>query len=172
MKTLNALILSFFLLYLTSCSSLNKSMLYSSLGAATLGGFAGSALSPNKESRMSNAVLFGSIGAVGGALLGRYFFNENPENQKMPSMILDEPNEDSRHLELIPKGSAGNLSPITINATPIKKYDLPLAPMPEELKAKAKKQYAIEYLVEGKVIEQGNSSFYIKPTTVIEYKVE
>jgi len=172
MKALKLLIQNFCLIALLSCSTLNKTMIYSAIGVGTIAAFAGAGLSPNKESRMTNAVVFGSLGAAGGAMLGKFFFNENPENQKMPSMIIEDKKEFTKNLEFIPSGTMGITTPITINATPVKKYELPSAPMPEELKGMAKKQYAIEYQLDGKIIQQGNSSFYIKPTTVIEYKVE
>ena len=171
MKLIKLLILTT-LFILSSCSSLNKSMIYPALGAGTLSAFAGAALSPNKESRNMNALVFGISGAIGGALLGRFFYNENPENKPLPSMILPKTHQETNSIDFIPSTNSPIESPIVINTTPIKKYNLPEAPIPEELKAFAKKQYAIEYQVEGKVIEKGNSSYYIKPTTVIEYKVE
>ena len=52
------------LLSLLSCSTLKKSITYSALTGAVAGGSSGYVLSPDKESRSANSLVFGLVGAA------------------------------------------------------------------------------------------------------------
>jgi hypothetical protein len=134
--------------FLQGCSSLKRSMVYGGLAGGMMGGIAGNVLSPNPESRTPNIAVWGSVGALIGAGLGYYFFNDDPENQDLPNMILP-----SNQKELTLEGKLQNTIIIPKDS---RKYQIERGPIPEHLKGKVKNPFVIEHVIPERVEEFKN----------------
>ena len=158
------------ILCLHSCSTMNKTLFYSSLGGAALGGFVGKELSPNKESNNLNTALGAVVGAALTSAVGYYFykdarpslsFKSSPLPEDLPLLpILD----DSFGLDKI------NIKPKII-PTGDKEY-LQYANIPENLKKSAKKQYFKRYQTESYSFDQNGKTYQIPSFEIIENGVE
>jgi hypothetical protein len=153
--------ISFTLLIFSSCSSLDKSMIYSGLAGAVLGGFVGRYASPDKESDKLNALLGTAIGTGVGAGVGAYFFRLDPDNRNMKTMQNFETQKQDKQKEF----------DIGI---PVSKKFYTITPdtskIPESLKDKVKKQIMIEKTIPERVVNgEGGKSTLIPETKVIEF---
>lgn len=137
------------LIVTTSCSSLKKSMVYSGLSFGAVGGIAGASLSPDKYSKPHNAAIWGGVGALLGAGLAYMFWNDDPENRDLKTMIIPGNKIDSGNLEsskqiVIPKKSS--------------KYQLKDlgVEVPPHIKKKLPKAYVIEHVIPERVEKLDN----------------
>lgn len=153
--------ISFTLLIFSSCSSLDKSMIYSGLAGAVLGGFVGRYTSPDKESDKLNALLGTTIGAGVGAGVGAYFFHQDPDNRSMKTMLNAEKSipDKQKDFEI---------------GIPVSKKFYTITPdtskVPESLKDKVKKQIMIEKTIPERMVNgEGGKSTLIPETKVIEF---
>lgn len=156
------------LITFSSCSTLKKTIIYSSLAGATVGATSGVLLSPNKESRGANAVVFGLVGAGVAGLLGYALYKDDPRNYKLNSMLLDKENN-----EIItdPNLLQIDLEGLNINANLNKNeiYEVPLKDLPKELEGKVNKQFLIKYKSKERYIKKGNKTFYIPSFNLYEH---
>lgn len=136
------------LIFLFSCSSLKKSVIYGGIAGGAIGAVAGNALSPDPESRMPNTAVWGSLGALGGAILGYLFHMDDPENQELPSMIL--PSSE------IKVSKDKKISESIVIPSDSKKYEIETGPLPEHLKGKVKKPFIIEHVIPERIEELKN----------------
>ncbi len=151
----------------TSCSTLKKTITYSSFSGAMAGASAGYLLSPDKESRGINAAIFGLVGAGIAALAGYSFYEDDPRNKKLNHM-LDEK-------EVLGENTVGlDLDDLKIEAKLNKEeaYETPVKDLPKELKGKVKKQYVIKYQSKERYINKGNKTFYIPSFQIYEHSYE
>lgn len=159
------LIIICLILNLSSCSTLKRTLIYSSL----IGGFAGMAsgvaLSPNRESRKANALVFGAIGAVATGLVGYALYKDDPRNYDLKHMLLDNKQKEDIDLDL------GNLK-IDANLDSSEIYDVPIKELPEKLKNKVNKQYLIKYQSKERYIKKGSKTYYIPEFEVYEHAYE
>ena len=146
MKSNLFIFLSLFIL--CSCSSLKKSIIYGGLAGTIIGAAGGNALSPDSESRMPNTVVWGSLGALGGAALGYLFHMDDPENRELPSMIL--PSGE------VPLSRDNKLNEAIVIPSDSKKYKVETGPLPIHLKGKVKNPYIIEHIIPERVEELKN----------------
>ena len=146
---------------LSSCSSLNKTLVYSGAAGALTGGVAGSALSPNKESRQANALIWGLVGAGVAAGAGYLLYNEDPRNYKLKNMLRDN----------VDKSIEIDMGALQINAWPEKKeaYKVPVVNLPKELKGKVGSQWVIKHQSKERYINQGKKTYYIPPFVIYEH---
>lgn len=153
------------ILLLNSCSSLKKTLIYSSLTGALTGATSGVVLSPNKESRAANAAVFGLIGAGIATLTGYALYKEDPRNYKLKNMLI-EPKKKNLNgpIEL-------GLGALQINANLNKDeaYRVPVKTLPDKLKGKVIKQYLIKYQSKERYIKKGKKTFYIPSFEVYEH---
>lgn len=153
---------------LVSCSSMKKTIIYSSLAGGMTGATAGALLSPNKESKGANAAVFGLIGAGVAALTGYALYKDDPRNYKLDNMLMDQkkplseinPNE----LEI----GLGNLK-IDANLNKTEAYEVPVKSLPEKLKGKVNKQYLIKYQSKERYVKKGAKTFYIPAFDIYEH---
>lgn len=141
---------------LSSCSSLRKSVVYGSLGGASLGAMAGSSLSPDSYSKTPNALIWGGLGTLIGAGLGWFFYQDDPENKELPSMIRPE----SRKKEV------DHYSAPIIIPEISKKYKIESSPLPDYLKNKVPNPYVIEHVIPEQIQKLDNG----RSITVEEHK--
>lgn len=158
---MNKLILAVLILSLTGCSTLKRTLVYSSI----IGGLAGSAtgvvLSPNKESRRGNALLFGAVGAVASGLIGYALYKDDPRNYELKHMLMD---DKKKKLDI----DLGGLNiDASLKAQDI--YKVPVKELPEELKGKVNKQYLIKYKSKERVINRGKKTYYIPDFEIYEH---
>lgn len=161
MKRSLVLVLTFFL---TSCSSLNKTLVYSSMTGAIIGGITGKMLSPDKESNGFNTGLGIATGALVGAGVGYLFFKEDPDNRPLKTML--DPIDNSK-TKFIPHDIGFPINEKVYRVKP------DTSNIPDHLKDKIKDQIIIEKEFPSRV-EQGDSgkSIYFEKQTVIEYDYE
>lgn len=152
---------------LAGCSSLKKSLAYGGLVGGVLGGFAGAELSPNKESKMANALVFGTTGIVAGAALAYYFRADDPDNREMDQMIL----EDKKELSHFNEAKNEKIKVIPAKTTNEIKVVGDL--VPEELREVVKKQVIREHILPQRVEKGADGKTFVYPESkVIEYDYE
>ncbi|HLE12972.1 MAG: hypothetical protein A2451_12425 [Bdellovibrionales bacterium RIFOXYC2_FULL_39_8] len=155
-------------MFLTSCSSMKKTIIYSSLIGGVAGATSGALLSPNKESQGANAAVFGLIGAGVAALTGYALYQDDPRNYQLKNMLLSEKKEvrpDEIDIGL------GNLN-IQADLKKVEGYKVPLTELPEKLKGKVNKQYLIKYQSKERYVKNGNKTFYIPPFEIYEHSYD
>lgn len=157
-----------FLFLLTSCSTLKKTLVYSSLAGGMAGATSGVMLSPNQESKGANAALFGVIGAGVAALAGYILYKDDPSNYKLKNMLL--PKEKEFNPGEIDIG-LGNLN-IQANLEKSVGYKVPLKELPEKLKGKVNQQYLIKYQSKERYVKNGNKTFYIPAFEIYEHSYD
>lgn len=163
-----------FSLFSTGCSSLRGSISTGAIIGGSLGAMSGMVFSPNKESRNGNALVFGALAAGAGALLANYLYTNDPENRDLKQMmILDDPlkkkSEEVPLFDFSPE--LKNIKP-ELSFKPVKKYEVPIEKLPEELKGKVKKQYLLEYETEAKTIQYQGKTIEISPFKAYEHVYE
>lgn len=136
----------------SSCSTLNRQRFFAATSGMLVGGMigavAGKSFSPDKANEAGNALLGASIGVtLGGAAgfgMGSFFWNEDPENKKLPNMILKgvTKNQD-QGLNYAPQSKSKTLLSLKdIKKLPISNNKLEI---PSFLKGKLKKPNLVIY---------------------------
>lgn len=153
----------------TSCSTMKKTIIYSSLAGGMTGATAGVLLSPNKESKGANAAVFGLIGAGIAALAGYALYKDDPRNYKLDNMLQEKPISKSNRFN--PNELEIGLGNFKIDANLNKKeaYEVPVKSLPEKLKGKVNKQFLIKYQSKERYIKKGAKTFYIPAFDVYEH---
>ena len=162
MKNLSTL---FLCVFLTACSSLKKTVLYSSLAGGMTGAATGILVSPNKQSHKGNALIFGLAGAGLGALASYILYQDDPRNYRLSSMLTGtDKREGPRKLEIA-------LGAIKIDAKLDKKeaYRIPVKKLPEKLKGKVGRPYLIKYQSKERVMRKGEKTYYLPSFDIYEY---
>jgi hypothetical protein len=149
---------------LSSCSSMKKTIIYSSLAGGMTGATAGALLSPNEKSRGANAAVFGLIGAGVAALAGYALYKDDPRNYKLKNMLRDQEKINPNEIEL-------GLGDIKIDASLEKKesHKVPVTELPKKLRGKVNQQYLIKYQSKERYVRKGNKTFYIPSFEVFEH---
>lgn len=138
-----------FLVFMTSCSSLKKSLVYSGLGFGLAGGLVGSTLSPDKYSKPHNTAIGASVGVLLGAGVAYMLWKDNPENMDLKTMIIPR--------EKINEGDTFQ-SPTFVIPKSSHRYkveELDIA-VPPEVKAKLPKPNVIEHLIPEREVKMEN----------------
>ena len=167
-------LISLVLVLLTGCSSLRGSLSTGAIIGGSLGAMSGMVFSPNKESRNGNALIFGALGAGAGALLANYLYTSDPENRDLKQMMIpDDPlkmkSEEVPLFDFTPE--LKNIKP-ELSFKPVKKYEVPIEKLPDELKGKVKKQYLLEYETDAKTIQYQGKTIEISPFKAYEHVYE
>lgn len=160
-------------LFISGCSSMKRS----AISGAFLGGIAGAlggsiftpkpSVSGNKE---KNAFLFGSIAALVGSGIG-YLIYEKPLDQRLQNqMILEE--SEKNEIPFIQEDSFFKGIKREFKLRALKKYEVPLENLPENLKGKAKKQFVMEYLIPEEVIDLDNRTITVEEHKAYENMYE
>jgi len=160
-----------YLIFLTSCSSLKKSIGTGAIIGGLVGGAGGAVFSPNEYSRDKNAYMGGVIGAIAGAGLA-YLFHEEPKKKTADPMLLDEPSQLHKEVPLFDFSPELKHIRPEVNFKPMKKYEVPLEKLPPELQGKVKKQYIIEYESDARTLEIDNRTIQISPFKAWEHVYE
>ncbi len=152
------------LLSLVSCSSLKKTIVYSSLAGGMAGAASGYVLSPNKESLGFNTAVFGLLGAGAAALLGYSIYEDDPRNKKLNHMLEKEDPLGANTLGL-------DLNDLKIEASlnQGEMYETPVKTLPKELEGKVKQQYIIKYQSKERYLNKGNKTYYIPSFEIYEH---
>lgn len=158
------------ILLLTSCSTLNETLIYSSMSGALVGGYIGRESSPNKKSENLNTVIGATVGAATTSLISYYFYKDAKPDLKMKNSELEKkeivPIEDlTLGLEKI------NLSP-KFNAISEKEYMVFSKAVPSDVKKFAKKQYFKRYKTEPYTFEKEGKKYQIPSFDFIESGLE
>ena len=167
-------LISLILVLLSGCSSLRGSLSTGAIIGGSLGAMSGMVFSPNKESRNGNALIFGALGAGAGALLANYLYTSDPENRDLKQMMIpDDPlkkmSDEVPLFDFTPE--LKNIKP-ELSFKPVKKYEVPIEKLPDELKGKVKKQYLLEYETEAKTIQYQGKTIEISPFKAYEHVYE
>lgn len=163
---MNKLILVLCLVVLCSCSTMKKTIIYSSLAGGMAGAAGGVMLSPNKESQGANAAVFGLIGAGVAALTGYALYKDDPRNYKLDNMLLDE-----KKKEINPNELEIGLGDFKIDASLDKQeaYEVPVKELPEKLRGKVNRQYLIKYQSKERYIKKGSKTYYVPAFEIYEH---
>ena len=160
------------LLFISSCSSVQKSITAGSLVGASVGSVGGVIFSPNKESINKNGFLFGAIGALLGGIVGNLLHDHPKKQSLLNEMILDEKPQEIEPVPLFDfSEELKGLNP-NISFKPINKYEVPLKKLPKELEGKVKRQYVIEYETQPQTIRIGKKTLEIAPFKAWEHVYE
>ena len=153
----------FLALLFASCSSMKKTIIYSSLTGGFAGATTGALLSPNQESVGANMAIFAVVGAGLSALVGYALYRDDPRNYKLKNMLTDSPPK-KNGLEIPLEG-------LTIDANLNKReaYRVPVRDLPERLRGKVGEQYLIKYKSRERYLRQGKKTWYIPQFEVYEY---
>lgn len=166
MKTYSLILIISF--SLTSCSSLNSTLVYGSLGGAAVGAVAGHALSPDAESDVFNTALWGAMGAFIGAGVAYLLRADDPDNQEMKQMIRKDKPEKLNDEEMKPLNEDFGFQVIKANES--KSYVVPTENLPSRLKDKVKKQIITEHIINERVEKKDGGRTIVYPETkVYEY---
>ncbi|MCM2349700.1 MAG: hypothetical protein NDI69_06745 [Bacteriovoracaceae bacterium] len=160
-----------FLIFLTSCSSLKKSVGAGAIIGGIVGGAGGVVFSPNEYSKGKNAYMGGVIGAIAGAGLA-YLFHDEPKKKTADPMLLDEPGQLHKKVPLFDFSPELKHIRPEVNFKPVKKYEVPLEKLPTELEGKVKKQFIIEYESDARTLEIDNRTIQISPFKAWEHIYE
>ena len=160
----NRLLIFMISLILSSCSTLKKTIVYSSLSGGLAGATAGYALSPDRESQGANAAIFGLVGAGLTVLIGYALYEDDPRNQKLNHMLDDKKvtNPNSLGIDLDDFKIEANLSKQEV-------YETPMKELPAVLQGKVKKQYIIKYESKERYLNKGNKTYYIPSFQIYEH---
>jgi hypothetical protein len=171
--------INFILIFLLSimfsgCSTLRGSITAGGIIGGTLGAMSGAIFSPNKDSVPGNALVFGAMGAGAGALLANYLYTNDPENRDLKQMMVPElapinKKEEAPLFDFHPE--LKNIKP-DLSFKPVKKYEVPIEKLPDNLQGKVKKQYLMEYESEGKTIQYEGKTIDIGPFKAYEHVYE
>ena len=158
MKKINIVIICFFL---SGCSSLKKTLIYSASSGALAGAVAGAALSPNKESRKANALVFGLVGAGVAGSIGYLLHQDDPRNYKLQNMLVEHRPQD---LQL-------DLETIKINMGLNKKeaYTVPVKELPKALMGKVGRQFVIKHESKEQYLRRGEKTYFIPSFSIYEH---
>lgn len=159
---------------ISSCGSLKGTLITGSLVGGSIGATSGIIFSPNNTSKPANALVFGVLGAGLGALLGHYFYNNDPENRDLKQMILEDDKKSNFKKEVPLFDFNPDLKNIKPDVTfkPVKKYEVPQEKLPKDLEGKVKKQFLLEYETEGKTIQYEGRTIEIAPFKAWEHVYE
>jgi hypothetical protein len=157
----------FLLTFLISCSTMKKTLVYSSLAGGMMGATSGYVLSPDQESRGANAAVFGIVGAGISALVGYAMYEDDPRNQKLNHLLEPKKPLDPNQIDI-------NLGDLKIDAKlkPEGIYKTPKKELPEKLKGKVKEQYLIKYQSKERYVNKGEKTYYIPSFEVYEHAYE
>jgi hypothetical protein len=159
------------LIFLSSCSSLKKSVGVGAIIGGVVGGTGGAVFSPDHYSRDKNAYLGGVLGAIFGAGLA-YLFHDEPKKKVADPMFLDAPVQTHQDVPLFDFSPELKHIKPEVNFKPMKKYEVPQEKLPPELEGKVKKQYIIEYESEARTLEINNRTIQISPFKAWEHVYE
>ena len=165
---MNKYIILILIFTMTSCSSMKKTIIYSSLAGGIAGSVSGAVLSPDKESQGGNAAIFGLIGAGIAGLAGYALYKDDPRNYKLDNMLLD---DGKKKVDLDPNLVPIGLENLTIGAELNKNeaYEVPLKKLPKELQGKVNKQFLIKYQSKERYIKKGNKTYYVPAFDIYEH---
>ena len=153
----------FFLFVVFGCSSLEKTLIYSSASGMLAGASSGVLLSPNRESRHLNGVIFGLTGAIVAGGVGYLLYRDDPRNYKLKNMLTEE--ERMNFIEL-------DLEQMKINMSIDKEeaYKVPpVKDLPLELKGKVGRQFVIKYISKERYLKKDNKTFYIPAFSIYQH---
>jgi len=171
MKKLKSFSLIFIILLVSSCSTMNKTLIYSSIAGAVLGGFIGKELSPDRDSDAFNTVIGATTGAALTTAVGYYFYKDanpaldlkqSPLKEDIPMVPIPDQSFGQDKLRIVPK----------IGPTGKKEYLKFSDNLPDEIKLTAKKQYFKKYKTEAYSFDQDGRTYQIPSFEVIENGVE
>ena len=157
----------FVVLSLVGCSSLKKTLIYTSLAGGIAGASAGMLLSPDKKSKGANVAVFGLIGAGVAALTGYALYKDDPRNYKLKNMLRDKKELDPNLIEL----GLGDLK-IDANLERKKIYKVPVTDLPNALVGKVNKQYLIKYQSKERHIKKGHKTYYVPAFDIYEHSYD
>jgi hypothetical protein len=154
---------------MSSCSTLKKSLIYSSLAGATTGAYVGKETSPNVESERVNM----AVGALSGALLTAgvtylFYKSEKPDlkdvkiEENKTILKIEEPNIQNDKMTITP----------TLIPFGNKKYLTFPNGLPKDVKETVKRQYYRKYKTAPVKIEHDGKTYKIPPFEVIETGTE
>lgn len=157
---------------MSSCSTLNKSMIAGGLAGGILGSLGGMMFSPDRTSDARNAYMFGVAGAALGGAVGYSLYDDPLKAKLQAPMLTGDEYEEKKELPLF--DFAPELKDIKpeVNFKPLKKYEVPQEQLPKELQGKIKKQYIIEYQSQGQTLELGNRTIEVSPFKAWEHVYE
>ena len=171
---INFILLFFLSIMFSGCSTLRGSISVGGIIGGTLGAMSGAIFSPNKDSVPGNALVFGAMGAGAGALMANYLYTNDPENRDLKQMMVPElapinKKEEAPLFDFHPE--LKNIKP-DLSFKPVKKYEVPIEKLPDNLQGKVKKQYLMEYESEGKTIQYEGKTIDIGPFKAYEHVYE
>lgn len=159
------------LLLLNSCATKKRTLIYSALGGAVLGGFIGRELSPSNDADNLNTAIGGTAGGALGAGIGYLLYKDaNPEMSLPKVPIKDEQSLDP----LIDNNFGMDKIKITPKIIPLgERQYIPFdKSVPDELRSNAKKQYFKKYRTEAYSFEQDGQTYVVPSFDVIVNGVE
>ena len=149
--------------FLSSCSSLKRTLVYSSIAGGTAGIATGVVVSPNRKSRPANMIVYGALGASLAALTGYWIYRDDPRNTPLTPMLDLKP-EPTGKLEI-----ESDKFRISAAVNPEGIYKVPVMKLPPALAGKVGRQYLIKYRSKERYIRQNGKTWYIPDFEIYRY---
>ena len=156
-----------FMIIISGCSSLKRTMLATGVVGGVIGGLGGATFSPNEESLAQNTYAFSILGAITGAGLTYLLREKSREAKVQKSLLLDSESSINKDIPLF--DFAPELKGIKpeVSFKPVSKYEVPLEKLPKELEGKVKKQYIIEYEAKSRTLNAVSYTHLTLPTILL-----
>ena len=149
--------------FLSSCSSLERTLVYSSIAGGTAGVATGVVVAPNRRSRLVNMIVYGTLGASLAALTGYQLYRDDPRNKPLAPMLDLQP-EPASKLEI-----ESDRIRISAAVNPEGIYRVPVMKLPPALAGKVGRQYLIKYRSKERTIRQNGKTWYIPHFDIYQY---
>lgn len=168
MKKINCIV---YILLFSSCSTLNKTLLYTSASGAIAGGVIGRGLSPDRQSDNFNTALGAITGAITSSIIGYFLYSDANPAIKLKTSSLKNENPLSPLRDQSYSNDKLSITP-KLYSVGSKEYLKFAKGTPDHVKKNAKKQFYKRYKTQGYLMQKNNKVYQIPPMDITEMGID